>query len=303
MTHTGEKPHACDFEGCDYRCALKCNLKIHKMTHTGEKPLACDFEGCEFRSTTQSALKNHKTTHTGEKPYACDFEGCEHRCATCGQLKTHKMTHTGEKPHACDFEGCDYRCALSGALKIHKFYYHTEEGNATRHRDEEIVKKVLVENGFDFKREHQVDLRCALPGATHARGDFVLVFGDTVVFLEVDEDQHKSYGVSCDVRRMADIAASLRIEGNTMRIVFLRYNPHGFEVAGRTKHTKRVTRHARLVSVLSDLQKESPGAGAESDVRVFYLFYDTDSKGNPAIFADDEYDAQAKLWLAKVYID
>lgn len=102
---------------------------------------------------------------------------------------------------------------------------------------------------------------------------------------------------------MADIAASLRIEGNAMRIVFLRYNPHGFEVAGRTKTTKRVTRHARLVSALSDLQNESAGADAESDVRVFYLFYDTDAKGLPAIFADDEYDAQAKLWLAKVYID
>jgi hypothetical protein len=57
------------------------------------------------------------------------------------------------------------------------------------------------------------------------------------------------------------------------------------------------------VSVLSDLQNESAGAGAESDVRVFYLFYDTDSNGLPIIFADDEYEAQAKLWLAKVYID
>ena len=148
-----------------------------------------------------------------------------------------------------------------------------------------------------------MDLKCALPGATFARGDFVLVFNNTVVILEVDEDQHKSYGVSCDVRRMADIAASLRIEGNTMRIVFLRYNPHGFEVTGRTKTTKRVTRHARLVSVLSELQNESAGSGAESDVRVFYLFYDTDSKGLPSIFADDEYDAQAKLWLARAYVD
>ena len=208
-----------------------------------------------------------------------------------------------EKTFACDFDGCDYRCTTSGSMKLHTFYHHTEEGNAARHREEEIVKKVLIENGFDFKREHQVDLKCALPGTTFVRGDFVLIFKNTVVFLEVDEDQHKAYGVSCDVRRMADIAASLRIEGNTMRIVFLRYNPHGFEVAGRTKTTKRVTRHARLASVLSDLQNESAGAGAESDVRVFYLFYDTDSKGLPSIFADDEYDAQAKLWLARAYID
>ena len=212
-------------------------------------------------------------------------------------------THTNEKPYVCTTEGCDYRAAQSANLKAHFYYYHTTEGNAARHREEEIIKKVLIENGFDFKREHQVDLKCALPGATFARGDFVLVFGDTVVFLEVDEEQHKSYGVSCDVRRMADIAASLRIEGNTMRIAFVRYNPHGFQVGGVTKPTKRKDRHARLVDVLSSLRRESTEDITESDVRIFYLFYDVDEDGVPSIFENDEYDSQAKLWLASAIVN
>ena len=46
---TGEKPFACDFEGCDYRCAVASSMETHKRTHTGEKPFACDFEGCDYR--------------------------------------------------------------------------------------------------------------------------------------------------------------------------------------------------------------------------------------------------------------
>ena len=302
-THTKEKPYACTVAGCGKSFSMSGHLKNHLLIHAGEKPYACTVAGCGKNFAKSGDLKLHVRTHSGDKPYACDIEGCEYRCAAPFNLTIHMRTHTGEKPYACAFEGCDARFAHSDSQKKHFYYYHTAEGNAARHRDEEIIKNVLIENGFEFKREHQVDLKCALPGATFARGDFVLVFGDTVVFLEVDEDQHKSYGVSCDVRRMADIAASLRIEGNTMRIAFVRYNPHGFQVGGVTKPTKRKDRHARLVDVLSNLRRESTEAITESDVRVFYLFYDVDDDGVPSIFEDDEYDAQAKQWLASAIVN
>ena len=64
LTHTGEKPFACDFEGCDYRCSQACNLKTHKRTHTGEKPFACDFEGCDFRCSDTRNLEAHRRTHS-----------------------------------------------------------------------------------------------------------------------------------------------------------------------------------------------------------------------------------------------
>ena len=64
-----EKPYACDFKGCDYRCAIAFALKTHKLKHTGEKPYICDFEGCSYRCVLASDLKRHKFIHTGEKPY------------------------------------------------------------------------------------------------------------------------------------------------------------------------------------------------------------------------------------------
>lgn len=46
--------------------------------------------------------------------------------------------------------------------------------------------------------------------------------------------------------------------------VVQRYNPHGFQVGGVTKPTKRKDRHARLVDVLSSLRRESTEAITES---------------------------------------
>jgi len=124
MTHTGEKPHACVFESCEWKFATSGNLATHMMTHTGEKPHACVFEGCGHKCTSTGNLATHMMTHTGEKPHSCVFEECGYKCTTSGQLVIHMRTHTGEKPYACVFEGCGYECTTSGALKAHKYRMH-----------------------------------------------------------------------------------------------------------------------------------------------------------------------------------
>ncbi len=120
-----------------------------------------------------------------------------------------------------------------------------------RHKREEQRNANLLDSaGVNYKREHHVDFSC-MEGDTRrrfARVDFVIMIDSTVVMLEVDEGQHRfgDYSVGCDMGRMARITESLTVEGNTLPIVFVRYNPHEFKIDG---HTERIPRRAREAAV------------------------------------------------------
>lgn len=125
-----------------------------------------------------------------------------------------------------------------------------------------------------------------------------MLFNNCLVFLEVDENQHDGYGVSCDVQRMAKTVESLRISGNTLRIAFIRYNPHDFKVDGNTRKRSLQYRHEKLISLLREFETEPVGV---EDLRTFYLFYDTD-EDKPAIFSDEGYHSTAKDWLSRCIV-
>ncbi|KAK2749240.1 hypothetical protein FQN57_006856 [Myotisia sp. PD_48] len=60
-----QKKHKCKV--CDKRFTRPSSLQTHMYSHTGEKPYACDVEGCGRHFSVVSNLRRHKKVHKGEK--------------------------------------------------------------------------------------------------------------------------------------------------------------------------------------------------------------------------------------------
>lgn len=290
--HENAQPFVCTV--CPKRFTTTGNLSLHMRFCKDVRNYACSV--CPRVFHTAQNLTVHMRIHEEVRPYPCAV--CGHESRTQGQAVIHhRRVHTTDRPCACTFPMCEAAFVNGYELKAHFERTHSAEGQARHHKEEQKMVKFLDARGYDYRREHQVNMACAIPGATFARADFVLVFGNTVVFLEVDEHQHDGYGVSCDVQRMAKIVESIRCEGNSMRVVFVRYNPHSYSIGGVPFTTKPAERLELLGGFLERIRGEAPAPDA-CDMRVVYLFYDIGGDRIPSIFEDPEYPEIAKEWVA-----
>lgn len=77
---------------CNKNFHSKQNLRRHLQTHTGEKPHRCEY--CELSFLRLSHLQRHIRVHTGERPYSCNL--CPKQFSRSDKLKQHvSLHHTG----------------------------------------------------------------------------------------------------------------------------------------------------------------------------------------------------------------
>lgn len=287
--HEGVKPYKCSYEGCEASFIQSIHLRVHMRSHTKEKPYKCTYPGCTLAFITRSNLNIHMRIHTKEKPYKCNYEGCEAKFSRKHHLDYHMYIHTGNKPYKCTEPDCDASFRTNSNLKNHIKAIHTKEGQARQKKQEQRIARLLEKEDIAFKREHEIDFSCAgTSSRTCARIDFLIDLNSHIIMLEVDENQHRfGYGgVSCDMRRMTQIQETLAIDGNTIPIIFLRYNPDAFKVDGETVSLKKKDREAILVEILQDPTHEIFNTG--SSLTIQYMFYDT-SNNITEITNDPEY--------------
>jgi hypothetical protein len=280
--HTGERPFSCNFEGCGMAFADISDFAKHKRTHTGEMPYKCGFEGCDEAFSRSETLTIHKRTHTGERPFTCNFPGCEMAFAQQAHLNSHTLTHTRARPHRCNFEGCDAAFAHRHKLKAHIHFYHTKEGQRERKREEVRIAKLFKKNNISFKREHHVSFHCS--DGTFARMDFIIIVNGRVIIVEVDEDQHRTYDIGCDVARMTNVFEAWVLDGNTLPVRIIRYNPHAFRVDGQLVNLSKKDREVRLLEAVKDAV-ERDGDG----MQVQYMYYDMEG-GVPVVYKEESFE-------------
>ncbi len=64
MSANTQKKHKCKV--CDKRFTRPSSLQTHMYSHTGEKPFACDVDGCGRHFSVVSNLRRHKKVHKGD---------------------------------------------------------------------------------------------------------------------------------------------------------------------------------------------------------------------------------------------
>lgn len=284
LGHSETKPFECSEVGCGATFARSDHLEVHTRTHTGEKPYVCNYPDCGYKCSRSSALRTHERTHTGACPFKCTFPGCNDEFARSDSLRLHERTHTGERPYKCPHPGCDAAFPRGDTLKAHDFYYHTAEGQQKRKREEERIAKLLTNAGVPFKREHYVTFGCF--GGSFARIDFIIDRNGKVIVIEVDEDQHRQYGVACEVARMLSIYESWMLEGNTLPVHIIRYNPHAFQVDGKSIRVTKKDREAQLLRAIDEAAES-----ATEGLQVQYMYYDM-VDGKPAMVQDEAFSIE-----------
>ncbi|XP_026872558.2 zinc finger protein ZXDC [Electrophorus electricus] len=123
----------CTYPGCDKRYDKACRLKIHLRSHTGERPFVCDSESCGWTFTSMSKLLRHKRKHEDDRRFTCPEEGCGKSFTRAEHLKGHSITHLGTKPFECPVAGCSAKFSARSSLYIHS-KKHRQDGLCLRSR-------------------------------------------------------------------------------------------------------------------------------------------------------------------------
>jgi uncharacterized Zn-finger protein len=64
VSSSTQKKHKCKV--CDKRFTRPSSLQTHMYSHTGEKPFACEVEGCGRHFSVVSNLRRHRKVHRGD---------------------------------------------------------------------------------------------------------------------------------------------------------------------------------------------------------------------------------------------
>ncbi|KAF9560373.1 glucose repression transcription factor [Mortierella alpina] len=120
-THTGEKPHACDFPNCDKRFSRSDELTRHMKAHTS----ACKSGNADLLSTSphhyatyQDYLQAQESAEWARK-HICPVPNCFKSFTRSGHLARHIRSHTSEKLFVCPVESCGLGFTRSDALREH----------------------------------------------------------------------------------------------------------------------------------------------------------------------------------------
>ena len=166
---------------------------------------------------------------------------------------------------------------------------------------ESFAKGIAPQPG-EFLREVYVDHRCALGSEfahdekRYAHVDFVVhpKQGGKLIFLEMDEGEHKfpGYSALCDSTRMWNVAASLKLNfSGDINVLWLRVNPNTRFSIGDVVHKPSNTERCDAVCALLD---SIAGKDTDPPMQMTYAFYQMHADCRAKVLDDPDYHPLVK---------
>ena len=301
---------------------------------------ACAVRGCPRKFSSAPGTPNtHCGSHGGGKcAHARWWQNClecnpnivkrANRCSRCVDkcIENRRQTKHGGRglcqtcEVAVDAEAVAEAAAKAGkppppAAKKQKLLKQHELKMLERlvlHGYMESFTKGVAPRPGEFTREVYVDHRCALAREFYygekrcAYVDFVVnpKRGGKLVFLEIDEGEHKfpGYSVLCDTTRMWNVTESIKLDfsGDT-NVLWLRVNPDTkFAIGDATHRQSNTVRCDAVCALLNTIE----GRPDDPPMQVAYAFFGLKPCGANAVMVDNpEYNAHVRASVVQLAHD
>lgn len=289
----------CQNEGCERKARVGYKDGLCKTCFYGSS--TCQNEGCERQAIVGRKDGLCPVCFYGKS--TCKKEGCERQakmghkhglCPGCvGYCEKRKCEH-GNQTYHCTRYPCTEKDSLSRCMLCKTTSVNGRKGNEESQicaqckprrvylrRHEEQMKAWLKEADIIYTY-HNKKLPCA---KTIRYPDFTFTpSAEHVVILEVDENEHRCYNSSCEIKRISELYDSVPNQNLHM----IRFNPDEKGVSKREKKAKIMqalrTSFANNIAANSDAGcvVEYIGYSVRRVVKMEELFKQLQSPSEPA---------------------
>ena len=188
--------------------------------------------------------------HNIGRDYCKDCKGnqiCEHnknksRCKECKGSQICKHNKVIYQCYDCKPDSkyfCkQYLCEISASTKKFRGYcsrcffftfpnepitrnYKTKENSVV-----DFIKKEFKQYDITFDKQIQ-------DGCTKRRPDLLFDFGEKVIIVEIDENQHTDYDTTCEQERLNNLMEDI----NYRNLILIKFNPDGYKIDNKIKRS------------------------------------------------------------------
>jgi hypothetical protein len=241
----------------------------------------CQDPGCTGSVRASYGLPGKTPTHCATHRKTGMLNSPNAKCQNCKEQAIYGGTAL--KPVRCethkaldDLNLVERPCSSCGLLYVLDANNRCETCDPTNFQRAHLAKQKAL---MDYLDTHghpgtQTDIMIDGGACGRERPDRLFDYGDKIVIVECDENQHKDRSPECERTRMFNIGQAL----GGIPVYFIRWNPDGYKTGIAGRHGEAITkRYEYLVNMLAGIRGGTvilPVVGQQELVKCCYLFFD-----------------------------